>query len=88
MTQLMQERVDKNVRGSVGGTQTSLNAVFELLPNLLAMSYDKPDQFYVLVIAGYISVFLAMIMYAKGVYCRTWSSIPTDSVELKIFDNT
>jgi hypothetical protein len=77
MTQIMQERVDANVRGSVGGTQTALNAVFELLPNLLAMIYDKPNQFYVLVIAGYLSVFIAMLLYARGVYWQRWSPLPS-----------
>jgi iron-regulated transporter 1 len=68
VTQLFQQSVTESVRGQVGGTQNSLNALMELLPFLLAIFYHKPSQFYVLIAGGYLAVGLAMLLYVLGVY--------------------
>jgi iron-regulated transporter 1 len=68
VTQLFQQSVAERVRGQVGGTQMSLNAWMELLPFGLAMVYHKPSQFYVLIVGGYVSVGVAMLLYVLGVY--------------------
>ena len=68
MTQLMQQYVAANVRGTVGGTQTSLNAICELLPYILGIMYSKPSQFHIFVIGGYLSVGVASILYTVGLY--------------------
>jgi iron-regulated transporter 1 len=68
MTQMMQKLVAAPVRGSVGGTQNSMNAVCELLPYLLGMVFSKPGQFHVFIIGGYVAVAIAMVLYIIGVY--------------------
>ena len=68
MTQMMQESVAPPVRGSVGGTQNSMNAACGLLPYLLGMIYSKPSQFHVFIVGGYVAVAIAMVLYIIGVY--------------------
>jgi iron-regulated transporter 1 len=68
MTQMMQEVVAPPVRGSVGGTQNSMNAVCELLPYLLGIIFSKPSQFHVFIVGGYVAVAIAMVLYIIGVY--------------------
>jgi iron-regulated transporter 1 len=68
MTQMMQEFVAPPFRGSVGGTQNSMNAVCELLPYLLGMIFSKPSQFHVFIVGGYVAVAIAMVLYIIGVY--------------------
>jgi hypothetical protein len=52
----------------VGGTQNSMNAVCELFPYLLGVVLNKPGQFHVFVVGGYVAVAIAMILYIVGVY--------------------
>jgi iron-regulated transporter 1 len=68
VTQLFQESVADTVRGQVGGTQMSLNALMEMLPFGLAFLFHKPSQFYVLIVSGYLAVALAMLLYTVGFY--------------------
>ena len=68
VTQLFQKSVAEMVRGQVGGTQMSLNALMEMLPFGLAFIYHKPSQFYVLIIGGYVAVAAAMLLFIIGFY--------------------
>jgi iron-regulated transporter 1 len=68
VTQLFQQTVAPNARGQVGGTQMSLNAFFEFLPYVLGMVYSDVSEFWILMVGGYISVGLAMMLYIFGVY--------------------
>jgi len=68
VTQLMQEYVDEAVRGIVGGVQQSLNSFFFLLSFGLGIVFPDPKDFHILVGAGYVSVGLALILYAFKIY--------------------
>jgi iron-regulated transporter 1 len=68
VTQLFQQTVAPNARGQVGGTQMSLNAFFEFLPYVFGMVYSDVSEFWILMVGGYISVGLAMMLCIFGVY--------------------
>ena len=67
VTQLMQEFVPARVRGSVGGTQQSLNAFFQLLSFALGLVFPDPKQFQIYASAGYAAVGAALVLYYLGV---------------------
>ena len=70
VTQLMQEFVPARVRGSVGGTQQSLNALFQLLSFGLGLLFPDPRQFPIYASAGYAAVGVALLLYCLGVVRR------------------
>jgi len=70
VTQLMQEFVPARVRGSVGGTQQSLNALFQLLSFALGLLFPDPRQFPIYASAGYAAVGVAVLLYFVGVVRR------------------
>lgn len=70
VTQLMQLHVHEDVRGLVGGTQQSMNAFFAMLSFALGILIPDPMYFHYYVSVGYISVGMAMICYALGIYTR------------------
>ena len=53
VTQLMQEFIPPGIRGVVGGTQQSLNALFQLLSFALGLVFPDPREFHIYVSAGY-----------------------------------
>lgn len=57
-----------SVRGQVGGTQTSLNAFFEFVPLIFGMIYSDVQDFWLLMVGGYTSVGVAMVLYFVGIY--------------------
>jgi iron-regulated transporter 1 len=70
VTQLMQEFIPDGIRGSVGGTQQSLNAFFSLFAFGLGLVFPDPREFHIYIAAGYGAVGVAAIMYTLGVYAR------------------
>jgi iron-regulated transporter 1 len=70
VTQLMQEFIPDGIRGSVGGTQQSLNAFFSLFSFGLGLVFPDPREFHIYIAAGYGAVGVGAIMYALGVYVR------------------
>lgn len=70
VTQLMQLHVQEAVRGSVGGTQVSLNNFFAMLAYVLGIFIPDPVHFHIYVSVGYTSVGVALSCYAIGVYAR------------------
>jgi len=70
VTQLMQLHVREDVRGSVGGTQLSLNSFFAMLAFLLGILIPDPTRFHIYVSVGYTSVGVALSCYAIGVFAR------------------
>mmetsp|Transcript_22086 Transcript_22086/g.31056 ORF Transcript_22086/g.31056 Transcript_22086/m.31056 type:complete len:208 (+) Transcript_22086:444-1067(+) len=70
ITQLMQEYVEDDVRGVVGGVQQSLNAFFALLSFGLGIIIPDPRDFFIYVGLGYGSVGVAMVLYGFGVFRR------------------
>ena len=54
--------VPAGVRGQVGGTQQSLNALFQLLSFALGLVFPDPKEFHIYVSAGYCAVSLKQIV--------------------------
>lgn len=69
-TQLMQEFIPEGIRGVVGGTQQSLNAVFQLSSFALGLVFPDPHDFPIYASAGYALVGVAAFCYAFGIYVR------------------
>lgn len=66
----MQEFIPEEVRGLVGGVQTSLNAFFQLLSFALGLIFPDPKDFYVYVSVGYAAVGLALVFFSLGVFTK------------------
>jgi iron-regulated transporter 1 len=71
VTQLMQEHVPEDIRGNIGGTQNSLNAFFQLSSFALCLIYTNPQDFVIVVAAGYAAVGIAVVLYAIGIYHKS-----------------
>ena len=56
VTQLMQEFIPSGIRGVVGGTQQSLNSLFQLLSFALGIIFPDPREFHIYASSGYIAV--------------------------------
>ena len=67
VTMLYQNMVPDGVRGMVGGTQQSLNSFFTMISGCLGLIFRKPEQFWIIALAGYISIMISMILYCVGV---------------------
>jgi iron-regulated transporter 1 len=68
VTQLMQEFIPEGIRGSVGGTQNALNALFQLLSFFLGIFLPSPGQFKVLAFLSCICVAIAAAIYFAFVF--------------------
>lgn len=66
--QLTQRTVDENVRGIVGGSQSSMNYFFYLLNSALGIIFSDPENFYVLCLIGYSAIISAFLLMLRGVY--------------------
>lgn len=76
ITQLMQEYIPDGIRGVVGGVQQSLNSFFFLLSFGLGLVFPDPKEFHIYVAAGYVSVGIALLLYALTIYRRRDSFAP------------
>jgi hypothetical protein len=65
---LMQLHIPDGIRGLVGGVQESLNSFFFLLSFVLGIFIPDPRYFHIYVGVGYISVALAVLCMAFGVF--------------------
>jgi iron-regulated transporter 1 len=68
VVQLYQNRVAPSLRGTIGGTQTILNNVAEFVPFVLGMVVSGVDDFWIVMVVGYLGVAAALLSYAKGTY--------------------
>jgi len=68
VTQLQQQEVPDHIRGQVGGVQSSLNNGFNLISFLLGILFPDPNDFFIYVSAGVISVGTATGLFLFGVY--------------------
>lgn len=66
VTQIQQERIPENFRGVVGGAQEALNAFFTLASFGLGIICQDPEDFYVFVVAGALSVCIAVVLVFSG----------------------
>ena len=70
-TQLYQLTAPSEERGQVGGTQTTLNSLFELVPFVLGMIFSDADRTYwIVMLVSYLSVGTAAVLVILGVRRR------------------
>jgi len=74
VTQLMQQYVPEDVRGSIGGVQDSLQAFFTLLTFAMGIVVSNPRDFHYFIEVGCSSVGLAAVCFTIGVYMRQINS--------------
>ena len=65
---MQQQEIPEHNRGLVGGVQQALNAFFNFLSFTLGLVFPDPKDFVYFVLAGSVSVGLAMVLFAVGVY--------------------
>lgn len=70
ITQYMQQTIPENIRGQIGGVQSGLNSLFDLTTFALGLIFSDPQEFHILVAAGFSSVALSMLLYFMGIYRR------------------
>jgi iron-regulated transporter 1 len=68
VTQLFQKTVPAQFRGQVGGIQIFLNSFFGYLLFVLGMIFSNVQDFWILIIVGYVSIVAAMTFYFLGTY--------------------
>ena len=68
VTQMQQQEIPEHARGVIGGVQQALNAFFNLLSFSLGLVFPDPQDFVFFVVAGCVSVGLATLLFASGVY--------------------
>ncbi|KAL7577261.1 hypothetical protein ACA910_002009 [Epithemia clementina (nom. ined.)] len=76
ITQMMQELIPEGIRGVVGGTQQSLNALFQFTSYALGLIFFDPADFYIYAGAGYLAVGIALVLYFVGVFQRANDLFP------------
>jgi len=63
ITQILQERVEENVRGTVNGVQDSLNNSLDLIKCILVIFLPHRETFGLLIILSYVSINIGWLMY-------------------------
>ena len=66
----MQEQVQDDVRGVVGGVQESWNSFFFLLSFAFGLLIPDPKDFYLYAAIGYAGICLAVIVFAVGFFSK------------------
>lgn len=69
VSQQMQERVPESERGAVGGIQTALCSLFEMLSFVFGLVWSKPEEFKNLITVSYAGQLLAVVCYC-AYYCK------------------
>eukprot|EP00095_Tigriopus_kingsejongensis_P004583 snap_masked-scaffold715_size107919-processed-gene-0.5 protein:Tk04583 transcript:snap_masked-scaffold715_size107919-processed-gene-0.5-mRNA-1 annotation:"putative ferroportin" len=64
ITQIIQERVEEQNRGTFNGVQDALNNSLDLIKCVLVILLPKPEQFGILVLLSYASISLGWLCYA------------------------
>ena len=63
VTQIIQESVEEEHRGSFNGVQSSMNMMMDLIKNALVTIFPKPQTFGYLIIASFTFVCLGWVLY-------------------------
>lgn len=63
VSQIMQEKVFEKDRGAVGGTQTALCSLFEMISFLTGIIWSSPDQFHILISISYAGILLSAVLF-------------------------
>ena len=66
--QLVQETVDENIRGVVGGVMQAMNSIMDMLHYVMAIVAPRPEHFWILTLISVVVVTLGAVMYA--IYLR------------------
>ena len=66
--QLFQRTVDEDLRGRVGGVQTSISSSMEFLPLVLGMVFSEVGDYWIVMLTGYLHVGLAVFVSGAGVW--------------------
>lgn len=66
--QLFQRTVDEDLRGRVGGVQTSISSSMEFLPLALGMVFSEVADYWKVMLIGYMHVGLAVVVCGAGVW--------------------
>jgi len=64
INQLLQEKVEENIRGVVNGVQDSLNNTLDLIKCILVIALPAQETFGLLIFASFISINFGWFMYA------------------------
>ena len=64
INQLLQENVPEGERGAIGGVQSALNRVMDLLKFVLVLILPRPETFGVLIILSVVFVFMGDCFFA------------------------
>merc|ERR1711962_375923 len=92
VTQILQENVEEDKRGVIGGVQTSLNSTFDLLKFLFAFFLPGPQTFGILILLSFLFVFcgaLSLFSYAlrkRKLHCC--QKVRFEAVNLSEGDNS
>eukprot|EP01018_Ginkgo_biloba_P000360 Gb_09600 [translate_table: standard] len=68
VVQQMQDSVPASDRGVVGGVQNSLQSFMDLMSYVMGMIVSNPEDFGLLVLASFLSVTCAAILYVVHTY--------------------
>lgn len=86
--QIIQESVDEKERGVIGGVQSSINRIFDLLKFIFVIIFSDVTQYGYLVIISVVGVIFSFILYTvyaiREVYVKRYSKVPVDEIQPKI----
>mmetsp|Transcript_17486 Transcript_17486/g.38253 ORF Transcript_17486/g.38253 Transcript_17486/m.38253 type:complete len:551 (-) Transcript_17486:139-1791(-) len=68
VTQLQQQETPEKYHCLVGGVQTALDALLNLVANAIGIRFTHPDDFIYIATSGFISVALAFVIFFCGVF--------------------
>lgn len=60
--------MDEDLRGRVGGVQTSISSSMEFLPLVLGMVFSEVGDYWIVMLTGYLHVGLAVFVSGAGVW--------------------
>jgi iron-regulated transporter 1 len=87
--QMIQESVDQDERGVIGGVQNSMNKIFDTLKYFCVILFSEITQYGYLVILSVSAVFISYILYIGYVMCTTikkrYHKVPQN--ELKVIQS-
>jgi iron-regulated transporter 1 len=66
--QLMQQHVPEGIRGTIGGVQESLQAMFTVITFILGICFPNPRDFHYFIELGCSGVGIATICFTTGIY--------------------
>ncbi|XP_069682795.1 ferroportin-like isoform X2 [Periplaneta americana] len=78
ITQIMQEQIIEHKRGVINGVQDSLNMGMDMVKSVLVIMFPYPQQFGLLIILSFISIFLGFLSYMIYFFTNGNSEMQSD----------